>query len=1031
MGETGNGIIDILKKSFILLGLMEEGESLFNVILDLLSDSIDFEQDFQDKYGWGTSTGFQHASFLENLKQLFIAINGKLNRDHSVYDPTFQVIQNSDPDFKFNNLPCNEQEELLHIPLLTYSEDSTDSEIDLKVLPLPTENSATDAGLAVVPYGMGSVTKTFALNDLWKLFLELNGNVGEFGLIIRPDLLEFQDLNTPSNFTNFDISALLKRESPNQIPAITLGNPDRTHLELGTLGIKILLRYYQNQFEYILSFPIEDGRIVIKSSEGDGFLQKILPKDPITLDFALSPAYSNLIGFHFDGSSSLELNIPINKNLGPIFINCIDLEFEIDGTLLEFTTAVTGGLEVGPFTGVVEKIGLITRVDLGSETLPDFSFKPPTGVGLAIDANGIAGGGYLSIDPPNYTGILDLSIKNKFSITAIALITTQLPNNRPGFSFLLSLMGQFNPGIQLGYGFVLSGIGGIVGINRRMNKDALMEAQRTHSLDHVLFPEDPIRNATAIIASLSNIFPPEDGYYVFGPMVKIFWGGVHPLVDFDVGIFIEFGGDGLVALVGTAHAALPTEEASVILLNLDILGIIDFGEKSLDIRASLFDSAIAKKFILSGDMALKANWGDNPDFALSIGGWHPRFNPPPDFPELKRLSISLGTGNPRISLSCYLAITTNTFQTGAILDLYAGVGNFSASAAIGFDALIRFNPFMFDVGVYGRAAIKYKKKKVLSCDLDLNLKGPNPYHAKGHAAFAFLCWDIKIKFDKTFGDTLPEDQERVSPVALLKDALSDKLPIYELPNWADEGVNLTEDAASFLSPIGNILITQNAVPLDFEMDKCGVGVPPEDEKVLMLDIISNDNIEELEDVPKQNFAPSLFKSLTDDEKLSAPAFEKFNSGIRIGGRGKIPGETDIDKRLMEYETILINHEEEDLQTAEFTYVGRFSLVNLEKNSARLLMKSWAMQGSQKYAKPTKKIINKKNNNYVELKEPKFTVTVPDSVNNQFVRTSIGGTKCSDMTFSQARDLCKLIQDPELQVVNSIFAESMGHEKIGG
>jgi len=998
---SNSGILEILEKLLRVLGIIEEGESVSEGIFDFLSNELDLQSEFEDAYGWDTP-GFDHQTFLNNLKDLF--------------DAVFSTFGKEDR--------CNKPDDalFLEIPLLKKKDNA---ELGVKIFPIP-EDVDQKEGLALVPYGAGENEREIELKNSWKLIFSLDEELGVYGIDFRPSNVEIRNADA-----NVSITAELKRESAGGEP-LAIPDESGTRLELKTFSLKLQFNYNNNELEYLIAVPIEEVRIVIQSSDGDGFIQKVLPKDPITIDFAFTPAYSNLKGFHFQEAGSLEVTIPINKQLGPIYFDSVDLELGFEESLLRVIVALTASLEIGPFSGVVEKIGLKADIPLDTPALPDFSFKPPTGIGLAIDANGIAGGGYLSIDPPNYAGILNLAFKNQFEITAITLITTQLPNNQKGFSFLLSLMGSFNPGIQLGYGFVLSGIGGLIGINRRMNKKALLEAQATHSLGDILFPENPIANATHIINTISNVFPPEDGYYVFGPMVELFWGGAVRLVEFSVGIFIELGGDGLVALMGNAHAALPTEETSILVLNLDILGVIDFGDKTLDLRASIYDSVIAKKFILTGDMALKANWGENPDFALSIGGWHPRFTPPPDFPEMKRMGVSLGTDNPRMSLSLYLAITTNTFQTGAAFDLYASLGNFSASAALGFDALIRFKPFMFDVGVYGRAAIKYKQENILSADLELNLKGPNPFHAKGHASFAFLCWDITLSFDKKFGKTVEEDPVIVSPLELLLEALETTRPIYELPNWADEGVNLTEDAESYISPVGNILITQNAVPLDLIMEKCGVGVPDETERILTMDVISGDEIEELEDVPKQNFAPAQFKNLTDDEKLSAPAFEKFNSGIRIGGLGKKPQESAIDSRLMEFETILIVPEaEQDLQSAESIAVGRFSLANLDPSVAKILNQSWSMQGSKKYMKPNKNIVNKETSNYVKLDEQKFTVTQHDTVKDEFGRALIDGNKAADMTYFQARDLCNIINDPQLQVMSSGFSETIHEEEIGG
>ena len=47
----------------------------------------------------------------------------------------------------------------------------------------------------------------------------------------------------------------------------------------------------------------------------------------------------------------------------------------------------------------------------------DVGFKPPNGVGLAIDGGGFAGGGYLFLDPGRgeYAGALELDSKGSFT----------------------------------------------------------------------------------------------------------------------------------------------------------------------------------------------------------------------------------------------------------------------------------------------------------------------------------------------------------------------------------------------------------------------------------------------------------------------------------------------------------------------------------------------------------------------------------------------------------------------------------------
>jgi hypothetical protein len=50
----------------------------------------------------------------------------------------------------------------------------------------------------------------------------------------------------------------------------------------------------------------------------------------------------------------------------------------------------------------------------------------------------------------------------------------------------------------------------------------------------------------------------------------------------------------------------------------------------------------------------------------------------------------------KLNLDVYLAISTNTLQIGAHVDLYVGVDGFGISGYLNFDTLIQRHPFHFD-----------------------------------------------------------------------------------------------------------------------------------------------------------------------------------------------------------------------------------------------------------------------------------------------------------------------------------------------
>ena len=132
------------------------------------------------------------------------------------------------------------------------------------------------------------------------------------------------------------------------------------------------------------------------------------------------------------------------------------------------------------------------------------------------------------------------------------------------------------------------------------------------------------------------------------------------------GIILEIP-PGNIAILGVLKVALPDEDVALIQLQVNFVGILDFDKQLLSFDASLFDSHILF-LTLEGDMAVRAEWGDNAGFLLSVGGFHPAFQPPPLQPadaaahDGQRSSTTTGRS---IRVESYFAVTSNTVQFGA------------------------------------------------------------------------------------------------------------------------------------------------------------------------------------------------------------------------------------------------------------------------------------------------------------------------------------------------------------------------------
>ena len=847
-------------------------------------------------YGWGSSD-FRSDLLLEGLHGLMNEIG--VPAGHFDVDSTVQT--------KFNI-----EKPSLDIPLVDWS----DFQVGLEIYPLPPDSSSNDAGLGVSPYLVGSTEKKIEINE--SLNLEISSSLTldkTTGFTIRPGKgLKFYALSD-SSVSEGTFKAILNiKPADTKIFSVNLSG---SRLEVPELAFSLGASTENGLGDTAIEMDIRRGSLAISTDEGDGFIQKILPRDGIKADFDLTIGLSSHYGIYFQGSAALEVTIPVHRSIGPVKLESVYLAIKPqENGGIPIVLAASAGVQIGPIATSVQRIGVKTALsfpreggNLGPIQLDPLRFLPPTGVGLVVDAGPVVGGGYLEIDTENkrYAGILQLKFGD-IGLTAIGLITTRMPDGTEGFSMLMIITAEFNPPIQLPYGFTLSGVGGLVGIHRTMVVDVLRQGIKNRTLDSIMFPEDPILNGPRIISDLRAVFPPTVDRYVFGPMAIIGWG-TPPLITAEIGILIELPNPIRIAILGQITAELPKKEAAIVELHMDVLGILDFDKRTFSLDATLYDSRILA-FTLTGDMAMRLSWGDRPNFAMSVGGLNPRFPPPPNFPSLNRLMLSLGSGNnPRINLSCYMALTSNSTQFGARLEVYAKKGIFNIQGYMGFDALFIFSPFSFVVEIGAGVALRKRKTTLMSITLDLMLSGPTPWRAKGKATFKILFVKKKIRFDESWGRREAIFPPAVEPWPLLKAALEDP------GNWAGVLPEETEMAVSLrkiegatsnmilVYPIGTLEVRQRVLPLNLKLTKFG-NAPVTGKDIFNITKVESGNVSLGLNPLKEYFARYQYEEGSDQDKLSRPSFEKLDAGVAIGS-DEIAFKFPVPYEL-EYETEVID-----------------------------------------------------------------------------------------------------------------------------
>ena len=98
-------------------------------------------------------------------------------------------------------------------------------------------------------------------------------------------------------------------------------------------------------------------------------------------------------------------------------------------------------------------------------------------------------------------------------------------------------------------GFRIEGIGGLVGIHRTIDRVALLDGMRDNTLDNLLFPDDPIKNAAVIFRQANAVFPAAQGSHTFGIMFLLSWGTKN-LVQLQLGLVLKYQEPTIIALLG-------------------------------------------------------------------------------------------------------------------------------------------------------------------------------------------------------------------------------------------------------------------------------------------------------------------------------------------------------------------------------------------------------------------------------------------------------------------------------------------------
>jgi hypothetical protein len=521
---------------------------------------------------------------------------------------------------------------------------------------------------------------------------------------------------------------------------------------------------------------------------------------------------------------------------------------------------------------------------------------PPTGITLAFGAGPAGGSGSL-----DYQSTPNQRLSGRFGLKlTIASVTTLaiLEESSGTFSLFSLLSARFTPGLQLGFGFAISGIGGLIGINRGVDTGALEGQFRSGALTHALFGDDPIRDATSVLATLGAVFRARRGAQVFGPTLQLSWLkiGVGDLFTADIGVFMQLPGPSRIDILGSIRSAIPP----VFRLQLDLHGEIDLANELIGFHAVIVDSHIMGIFRITGEAIFRWRFGRDPYVVLTIGGFFPGFNPAPaQLPaDIQRVGfvLDLPVSLPMsLRAEGYLAVTSNTFQFGILLEAGIDAGAFGAQGHIQLDAMLQFSPFYFEADFSAGFRVQLLGKTLHGVRCSGQISGPGPVVIRAEITYEtpFFLPDISWRDTFVFGDPAPRQEARIHSVV---DELALEMKAahnLRAENGADPSVALRDQPSNDiprLSPLGSLVWSQRRLPLGMRLEQVQ-NIPLETAQTAVVTVESIWQ-EDQKNPPQEGFNLAQYIALSDAQKLNMTGcYEEQPAGVRLDQGLFYAGET--------------------------------------------------------------------------------------------------------------------------------------------
>ncbi len=494
----------------------------------------------------------------------------------------------------------------------------------------------------------------------------------------------------------------------NELSLSLSGNLLTVKLDLkpgGLGGLSLRGLNAQGTFDLLSSAGLTAASLALKGLQlpepttDNGLAATLLPKSKQLPGFDIAVGL-NKGALWAEGQGTIKLQ----QKVGPVDVS--DMSFAASVANQASSVALTVGVDLALSLGPIRVAAFDLSGTLTSKGTFDFGLR---GLALSLDggSNGITLSGLFLQAGNDYVGGAVVSVLGRFQLSAIGGYTHVIeqppaPDSpqaknppKPGSSASLFLFASLVAPLGGPPWFFITGIAGGFGYNRLLPPSSLlgdhpfMQVMRGDIAFDSKAPGDSL-------SRLAGYFTAQSGRFWVAAGIQF---TCFAAINGKVIVAVSFGQSFSFELLGMLSYGI----AKICYFEIDFNMTADAESFLLTGAVSpnsyLLDPSI---FSLTGGFAMGVWYGGVAagDFLVSVGGYHPLFVRPSNYPDLARVGVkALFDGFVHMDVQCFFACTPHVLMAGASLSLYAKFAGISAGLDVYADVLMRWDPFHLDAEI--------------------------------------------------------------------------------------------------------------------------------------------------------------------------------------------------------------------------------------------------------------------------------------------------------------------------------------------